>query len=198
MRNIVFLLLLISNLVRGSDTLTVDQLNRKDKARLSGISAIILAPTLLVFSNLDKQDKFGKVVYGVSSGACIISGLTSLYYSNHNKVLTYSSLFMVGACEGFHEELQFHYYKIKAKIPSLNDQFWDPSISWQNKYNHPYLPVSLTDGRHGVALLRNSFTLVAIFSFNKPKSVNQGIKKGLSMIFWYSLGKGLTHYIINK
>ena len=77
-------------------------------------------------------------------------------------------------CEGIMDTLQFHYtYSVFWQFS--NKQFWDPSISWRNKY-HAADPlagsrfpgsttifVGLTDAWHMFKLLRNMFMTLAVF-----------------------------------
>ena len=81
-----------------------------------------------------------------------------------------------GFCEGVMDKLQFHYHK--SVFTNLNNNlFWDPEISWKNKYKNgnpiegerfrfsSTFLVSLTDGWHLFKLLRNVlmfFSLVVI------------------------------------
>jgi hypothetical protein len=39
---------------------------------------------------------------------------------------------VAGIAKAFMDTLQFHYYEMRWK---LNPQYWNPEISWQNKYN---------------------------------------------------------------
>jgi hypothetical protein len=81
---------------------------------------------------------------------------------------------IAGICEAVMDTLQFHYessifYCFKKKY------FWDPKISWYNKYKNkdplagPRFPfsttlfVGLTDGWHLFKLLRNLFVVIGVF-----------------------------------
>jgi hypothetical protein len=77
-------------------------------------------------------------------------------------------------CEGVMDTLQFHYtYSVFWQFS--NKQFWDPTISWRNKYRAadplagPRFPgsttifVGLTDAWHLFKLLRNMFMTLAVF-----------------------------------
>lgn len=81
---------------------------------------------------------------------------------------------LTGLFEGVMDKLQFHYsnsvfYHLKNKM------FWDPEISWQNKYKNgdpmdgPKFPfstsllVGLTDAWHLSKLLRTFFMFAGIF-----------------------------------
>ncbi len=43
-------------------------------------------------------------------------------------------VFLSGAAFGVHETLQHHYSEFKTVFPNANDQYWNPLISWTNKY----------------------------------------------------------------
>ena len=42
---------------------------------------------------------------------------------------------LAGAMDGFNEALDFDYQAFKRTFPNANDQYWNPDISWQNKWN---------------------------------------------------------------
>ena len=77
-----------------------------------------------------------------------------------------------GLSEAVMDTLQFHYYK--SPFAKYNHQFWNPQLSWRNKYKKgdpslgPKFPgsttifVSLTDGWHLFKLLRNLFLFVGL------------------------------------
>ena len=80
---------------------------------------------------------------------------------------------LMGISEAVMDTLQFHFYK--SKFSKFKKQlFWDPAISWKNKYKNgdpkqgPKFPfsttllVGLTDGWHFFKLLRNLFLFVGI------------------------------------
>lgn len=53
-------------------------------------------------------------------------------------IIAIALIFLSGAANGLHETLVWHYPAFKAKLPSANDQYWNPQISWKNKYaNYP-------------------------------------------------------------
>ncbi len=48
-----------------------------------------------------------------------------------------STAFASGMIDGTIESISFHYQNgFKSRFPKANDQFWDPSISWRNKYKN--------------------------------------------------------------
>jgi hypothetical protein len=52
-------------------------------------------------------------------------------------LFTGSSMFISGALDGTIESLSYHYNNgFKLRCKNVNNQFWDPAISWQNKYKN--------------------------------------------------------------
>ncbi len=78
-----------------------------------------------------------------------------------------------GLAEAIMDTLQFHYGKSIFK--NFKQEFWDPSISWKNKYKDgepaagpkfwgsTTFFVGITDGWHFAKLLRNLFLFIGIF-----------------------------------
>ena len=69
--------------------------------------------------------------------------------------------FAGGFSDGINSTLIFHYGNFKKKHPGADPEFWDPDISWKNKYRNwdqgntkaafplsKSLLVSITDGQH--------------------------------------------------
>ena len=51
-----------------------------------------------------------------------------------NKIWTGGLVFVAGSAKGFNETLQFNYPKFKETFPNANEQWFNPKISWRNKY----------------------------------------------------------------
>lgn len=51
-----------------------------------------------------------------------------------NKILTGGLVFVGGSAKGFNETLQFNYSIFIKKFPGANRQWFDPRVSWRNKY----------------------------------------------------------------
>jgi hypothetical protein len=164
------------------------------------------APTIYFASKV--PDLAGKVFYGSIASisvATLLAGSYCYFKSDYSKkpFISYSCAFLAGASEGFNEELNNHYWKVKANFPNMNDHFWNPDISWKNKYdsNIPLaktIGVMFTDGHHLTNWLRNGFTLGFAFTIEKPKGLWPVVKKIGGSVLSYSAGKGLVHFLINK
>lgn len=91
-----------------------------------------------------------------------------------------STVFLAGMCEGGAETLKFHYYKVKNKYPNLNETYWNPEVSWTNKYKNGDVKqgprffgsttflVWTTDGYHMLRTSRNIFFITTL-TLNKNK-----------------------------
>jgi len=51
-----------------------------------------------------------------------------------NKIFTGSLVFVAGSAKGFNETLQFNYKIFEKTFPGANKQWFDPKVSWRNKY----------------------------------------------------------------
>ena len=54
--------------------------------------------------------------------------------SNH--LWSGAMVFIAGASKGFNETLQFHWKEFKRQFPGANTQWFNPSVSWKNKYKN--------------------------------------------------------------
>lgn len=91
-------------------------------------------------------------------------------------ILPLTSMFIAGLSDGLNQTLSFHYPKFKNQFPNANDQYWNPEISWVNKYeNYPVdqspaflgaktIFVFATDAYHMTRTVKHTFTYTAIFS----------------------------------
>lgn len=50
-----------------------------------------------------------------------------------------------GLMDGWNQTLNFHYPEFKRVFPGAKDQFWNPAISWENKYAKDKSGAVLTD-----------------------------------------------------
>ena len=110
-------------------------------------------------------------------------------------------LFVAGAADGQAEALRFHYSTVKDVWPEINDDFWNPSTSWKNKYKNgdvnqgeafPLSTTSLvfvTDGYHLCRAVRKSSITIAVAApIQVPIGWGYGYKKPK---------KTLKHYVVD-
>ena len=114
---------------------------------------------------------------------------------------------LAGFCEAVMDKLQFH-YDISIFKNFKNQLFWDPKISWRNKYEDGdplkgekfflsrSLFVGLTDAWHLFKLLRNLFIFSGIFFIFTPCVTSMSclmfvvfarILYGVSFTFFYNI-----------
>lgn len=101
-----------------------------------------------------------------------------------NRLIVGMTALLSGAADGVSQALLFHYDQgWKPVHPKANDQFWDPDISWKNKYKdwdngdkRARFPlsktafVSLTDGYHFTRMLNTKLLGASItYNFSSPR-----------------------------
>lgn len=102
-----------------------------------------------------------------------------------------------GFCDGTSEVLKIKYDSFKKVFPESNDQFWDYSISWTNKYKEGNPPearfpgsknllVWTTDGYHLMRMIRNSTMIVAM---------TIPLRGGVYKNWRYYVLEGMVYYI---
>lgn len=81
--------------------------------------------------------------------------------------------FLAGIAEAHMDTLQFHFYR--SRFNSFNHAFWNPEISWKNKYKlrdprygakfpgSTTIFVFITDGWHLMKFFRNIFIFTGLF-----------------------------------
>lgn len=110
-----------------------------------------------------------------------------------------------GFCWGFHESLMHRYpsFKDKWKIPDKFDQFFDPRISWLNKYKNrdprqgrTKWPVWFTDAKHNLG----SITFITIFYSGVflAQSFGNILFEGLAVYAVYSLANSFAWNLFTK
>jgi len=119
--------------------------------------------------------------------------------------LSFLTGFIGGASWGIHETITYHYSSFEKVHPNADPQWWNPSISWNNK-NTSSLPfardfmVVFTDAKHGLAALNTASlvggTLVVTLG-DKRKWYEYVIDLG-SMFIGRSLGFQITYNGIYK
>lgn len=131
---------------------------------------------------------------------------------NGNKMLTGGLVVLAGAAKGFNETLTFHWKKFHYRFPDANVQWFNPAISWRNKYkdgiaaNGPKFTLSnsvlvmTTDQYHLNNFIGRAAWISAIVI--KIGEGKKPLKYYLKDILYYSvchqLGFGLMYYPFSK
>jgi hypothetical protein len=115
-------------------------------------------------------------------------------------IIPTTCLLVSGACEGVMDYLQFNY--------TGNSQFWQPRISWTNKYKNGIPPtpaffgsttvfVATTDGWHMVKFFRNTTALVGIvFRLGESKLWWEYIIDAAVLSVSYHIGFNITYELL--
>jgi len=116
------------------------------------------------------------------------------------EILPVTTMFLAGALNGVNQDLLFHYYEFQNTFPNANPEFWDPSISWRNKYENgdplqgeafpgsSTIFVGVTDGYHATVAGRNLMITTTICLSPKTKGWRPFVKKTLLYSLSYGLG----------
>lgn len=116
-----------------------------------------------------------------------------------------SCMFIAGAFNGVNQDLLFHYNEFQTTFPNADPQFWDPSISWRNKYKNgdptqgeAFLGsntvfAGLTDGYHATILSRNIMITTSIIISPKSKGWKPFLKRTLLYSLSYGIGFELVY-----
>jgi hypothetical protein len=180
----------------------IDSELRKSRANMYGTIAAILSPSLLFYFGCPKDDKAGRAYFGAMVGVATASMGMCLANSKRKHVARNTLFILSGAMDAFNQELLFHYPRVKSKFGITNDQWFDPSISWQNKYtsNVPLagtLLVGTTDAYHASRSLNKALMITGVIYFDRDKNFWNQLKQVALCSFLYTTSKGLTHQLIN-
>ena len=61
---------------------------------------------------------------------------TAQWKLTRNKLASGSLIMVGGAAKGFNETLSFHYERFQKAFPNADHQWFNPSLSWRNKYKN--------------------------------------------------------------
>ena len=118
-----------------------------------------------------------------------------------------------GMCEGGAETLKFHFYKVRQKYPNVNEHYWNPDVSWTNKYKNGdplYGPKYFgsttflawtTDGYHLLRTQRNALfgsTLVLKLSLSEKKKWYWYVVDAAAHSLAYQAGFHTTYSLMFK
>ncbi|MGP8217408.1 MAG: hypothetical protein ACLQQ4_17705 [Bacteroidia bacterium] len=110
-------------------------------------------------------------------------------YNYKQYIFPGSALFLSGMIDGTIESISFHYEGFKHCFPNANDQYWNPALSWTNKYkdgNPSFGPkfmgstgtfVCFTDAYHGLRTCKNIINTGTIaFYLNRVRCSSEKVK----------------------
>ncbi len=104
------------------------------------------------------------------------------------KAVRYSSAFIAGFAEGTMDAISFHYDKFQKVHPNASPQFWDPSLSWKNKWYNG-------NPNEGEKFLGSSTFLVwTTDGWHALKAVNRLTTIGGSIVITIGEKKKWTYY----
>jgi len=121
-----------------------------------------------------------------------------------------STMFLAGAFNGVSQDLLFHYNEFETTFPNADPQFWNPEISWQNKYKNgdplqgarfpgsTTILVGTTDGYHAMLSSRDIMIVTSISLSSKSRSWKHFLKKTAVYTLAYGAGFHLTYRTIIK
>jgi hypothetical protein len=128
-----------------------------------------------------------------------------------NMVILLLLCVLSGAFDGLAETLKWHYSQFSARFANANPCFWNPAISWTNKYkNGDYLQgekfwqssrafVFTTDGYHLARMVRNVFVFSAVaLQFCLPGPWWQLIILFFAAYFGYTVGFSMIYDFVFK
>lgn len=121
------------------------------------------------------------------------------------EIIPSTTMFIAGAFNGVSQDLLFHYDQFQTTFPTANPQFWNPEISWTNKYKNgdplqgakfpgsTTLLVGTTDGYHAMLSSRDIMIVTTIAISSKSRSWKHFLKKTALYTISYGLGFELTY-----
>lgn len=83
------------------------------------------------------------------------------------EVPSFAAMFVSGMADGLNQTLEYRYSNFKKIFPNANDKFWNPAISWTNKWKNGVesngekfigsssVFVAFTDGYHATRLVEH-------------------------------------------
>lgn len=122
-----------------------------------------------------------------------------------------SLIYIAGFADGHAELLMHHYYQFENTFPNANHKFWNPKLSWTNKYknNDPnqgpkffgstnvFVPV--TDGYHACKFVQKSAIVAAlVIKLGERKKFKFYLVDTVVYLFTYTLGFYTSYSLMYK
>jgi hypothetical protein len=126
------------------------------------------------------------------------------------EILPISTMFLAGAVNGLNQDLLFHYSEFQNTFPNADPQFWDPALSWRNKYKNgdpaqgeafpgsSTIFVAATDGYHATVAARNIMITTSIVLSSRTFKWKPFLKRTAIYSLSYGLGFELVYAKIVK
>ncbi len=73
-------------------------------------------------------------------------------------------IILAAICDALIDTLQHHWYKFRFK-DKVDKQWWNPQISWQNKYNPDVMIVQLSDAWHLFKTIKIILWVIAVVTY---------------------------------
>jgi len=129
-----------------------------------------------------------------------------------NRLLTGSLVFVAGASKGFNETLTFHWKSFRQRFPNINAKWFNPAISWRNKYKNgdpeagakfplsTSVLVGVTDQYHlNTMINRMAWTSAVILKIGDGKKpLKHYVMDLLYYSFCHQAGFAMTYYPFKK
>jgi hypothetical protein len=122
--------------------------------------------------------------------------IPALEFKKTNAIYAGALMFISGAAHGYSETLTWHYPRFQAKHPNALPGYWNPRVSWVNKYK--------TD-RHGNILQpqrpayfgSTTFLVWTTDWYHAMNTISRTTgAAGLTIPLWTGHGKKLKHYAL--
>lgn len=122
---------------------------------------------------------------------------------NWRKAIAPAALsFVGGGAWGLHETIQHHWPKFNQRFPGANPKFWNPYISWQNKYRgwpndtrRTGVPIFFTDAKHTLASINqvSLFAAGVTITIGEKRPILHYVYDAAISFGAYSLGNKITY-----
>lgn len=121
-----------------------------------------------------------------------------------------ATLFLAGAADGLSQDLLFHYNEFERTTGVENHQYWDPNISWRNKYKNgdpsagakffgsTTFLVGLTDGYHASRSFRDIMIITSLATSDKGVTKKEVATKAAIYTICYGSGFTLVYDFLIK
>lgn len=144
-------------------------------------------------------------------GTCKAQGKRKNFWLKQSA--SFGFAFAAGAARGVNEVITHNYDQFESKHPNANDDFWNPKISWRNKYKDgtpesgaafplsTTVLVGLTDGYHvtnSIAIISSTVSMGFTLSLYEKPNFKEILLQIAITATGFTLGKGAAHWYYRK